>query len=153
MDDEQVFRPAFLPIFFAVFLAGAVCCAVLTVILDFADYRLPGVISYTYLRILAIVYLWAMVCAVLIVWVLSVRVSSAGIRGRTFWGTACAIDWQDMKSAVPTGFPGFRFLRLYAFQGGAPMWVPLFLRKRDEFRARVLSSVSDSHPIREAVAA
>ncbi len=151
MDDTQVFRPAYLPLFAGILVAGTICCALITVGLQLSSYRLPGVFSFSFLRILCIVYLWATVCAAIIVWVLSVRVSSSGLKGRTFWGNACTMAWQDVESAARTGVPGLRFVRLFSFRGGAPMWVPLFLKNAAEFRVRVFDSVSETHPIRAAL--
>jgi hypothetical protein len=149
--DEVTYRPAFIPLFLVVFLAGTLCCAFAVLGLQLAEYRTPGVLSFSFLRLLAIVYLWAMFCAFVVVWMLSVRVTSAGLRGRTFWGNASAIDWQDVQSVSRIGVPGLRFLRVHSFNGGAPMWLPTFLRKRDEFRRRVTASVSESHPLRTAL--
>lgn len=146
-DNGELFRPAFIPLFLGTFLAGTLCCALITLILEALGYQLPGVFSFSFLRVLAIVYLWAMFSAATVAWMLSVRIDANGLQGRTFWGNNSQMNWQDIEQVRRTVVPGIRFIRLFSRNGGAPMWVPLFLRDRETFLRRLHTYAGESHPI------
>lgn len=147
-ENGKAFKPSFLPLFLILFGLGTATGAVLTAGLTGLGYALPGVVSYTFLRLLCIIYLWSAACAFLVARVLTVRVTPEGIYGRTFWSRARFVAWEDIITVRVIGFPPTRFLRLFSGDGGAPLWMPLFIKQRDQWHASILECAGEGHPLR-----
>ena len=153
MDEPgRMYAPSYFRVLAAVFLFGCVCGALFTLLLGTTSQSIPGVASFTFLKVLSIVYLWAMICAFVLARFLAVHVSLSGIRARTFWGASKTLGWAAISRAEVTGIPWLGFLCLYPEAGGSPLWVPLFVKNRERFRDDVLSHVDATHPISRALA-
>ena len=147
VDKPQTFRPSFAVILGLLLVLGALSAAVMTRILQESGAVGPSVWSLTFLRILLIIYLWAMVCTVFVVWTFSVRVGVEGIHGRTFWGQARSLKWADVITVRRIGPWPFRFLRLFSKDGGAPLWMPLFVKRRKRLQDRIVMHTAAGHPL------
>ncbi len=141
-DQEHVYQPGFLLLFTPIFLFGAAVGAGLTMALHAMGHLGYGVVSYTFLQLLCIIYLWAVVGAYIVAKATAVKLTDDVIRGRTFWGRARSLEWPNVSDMRPLNIMGFRFLRIYPKEGGAPLWVPLFVRKKAEFLAAIESRAS-----------
>jgi hypothetical protein len=143
-DQEHVYQPGFLLLFAPIFLFGATVGAGLTIALQAMGHVGYGVVSYMFLQLLSIIYLWAVVGAYIVAKLFAVKLTGDAIRGRTFWGTARSLEWSNVSDMRPLNIVGFRFLRIYPKEGGAPLWVPLFVKKKAEFLAAIESRASTS---------
>ena len=141
-DQEHVYQPGFLLLFAPIFLFGAAVDAGFTVVLQAMGYLSYGVVSYTFLQLLAIIYFWAVVSAYILTKAFAVKLTGDAIRGRTFWGSARSLEWPNVADMRPLNIMGFRFLRIYPKEGGAPLWVPLFVKNKAEFLAAIESRAS-----------
>ena len=150
-ENEQAYYPSFLLVFAMLVLLGSGCAAVVWIVLERLEYASVGLVSYTFLRILCIVYIWALACAVAIRQGMSIRIGARGIRGRTFWGRHRFLVWEDMNRSRRLGIAPLRFLRVTTNAAGPPMWVPLFLGQRKRFRSQVVEYAGEGHPVTEMV--
>ena len=151
-ESGHKYAPSFIQVLLAVFVFGCVCGMLFTAVLESLSRPIPGILSFTFLKILSIIYLWAMICAFVLAQTLAVHVTQAGIRARTFWGVSKSLDWSGIARVERVGFAWLGFLRLHPEAGGGPLWVPLFLKNREGFRAEALSHVSAAHPLAVALA-
>jgi hypothetical protein len=151
IEASQSYRPAFIWLFLAVFAAGAVSGALVSLVLQGFGYTLPGVISYTFLRLLCIIYLWAAAATLLLMWTFTVCVTSEGLHGRTFWGTTRFVPWDDVLVVRLAGMPPFRFLRVFSADGGAALWAPLFMKRRADFIAELRHRAGPANPVVEVL--
>jgi hypothetical protein len=109
--------------------------AAFTYMLEVFGYPLPGVVSWTYLQLLCIVYVWALVCTPFCMWVLTVRVDGTAIEARTFWGRkrrVAAADITELRRRGP-GPIGFWIVRDRTSQ--PPLWISRALRKAGPLKA------------------
>lgn len=150
-DEAQAYYPSFFLVFVLLALLGCGCAAGVWVILERLEYASVGLVSYTFLRVLCVVYLWALVCTVAIRQGMSIRMGAGGIRGRTFWGRNRFLAWEDMNRSTRLGIAPLYFLRVTTNAAGPPMWVPLFLGQRERFRAELVEYAGVSHPVAELV--
>jgi hypothetical protein len=150
-EATTTYRPPFLPVFLVIFLLGLLCGAGLRWVMVAAGTRTPGVISYTYIQFAAIVYVWAMAATALVVWVLTVHVGRTGLRGRTFWGAKRDLAWGDIARVTREKPLGALFAKVHSGFGGAPIWLPLFLKRKSEFREDVNAYTRADHPLRTVV--
>lgn len=148
MDKGNAYRPSFMLMFTLLFVLGAASGAGSTAAMEELGLSPHGILSYAFLRLLCIIYLWASVCALIMVQTLAIRVTQDGIYGRTFWGKARYLAWEDVSTVAMTRTPPLRFMRLFSEDERAPLWVPWFIRKRGRFRQDVLTRVSQDHPLR-----
>lgn len=149
MSDRGVaYRPPFILVFALIFLVGSATGAILRAVLVQSGYPVPGVASYTFLRLLCIVYLWAALCALALAEYLSIRITIDGIWGRTFWGRKRFLRWDEMRAVRRTGLWPFRFLRVFTGGPRPPLWLPLFTKRREELRDVVAARTNEGHPLR-----
>lgn len=146
-ENEQTYYPSFFVVFGILVTMACACAATVWTVLDLLDYVSIGVVSYTFLRILCIVYLWALVCTLAIRQGMSIRIGVRGIRGRTFWGRNRFLAWEDMNRSGRLGIAPIRFLRVTTNAAGPPMWVPLFLGHGKRFQSQVAEYAGENHPV------
>ncbi len=154
MTDKgyKPYKPSFMLMFALLFLLATASGAGSTAAMEKLGLNPHPIRSYAFLRLLCIIYLWAALGALIIAQTLAIRVTQGGIHGRTFWGRARYIAWEDMTTAAMTRTPPLRFMCLGAEDGRAPLWVPWFIRKRGLFRQDVLAKVAEDHPLRNILA-
>lgn len=141
------FAPSYFVLLAVVFAFGAVVAVATTGVLILSGRTLQGVISYRFLYLLCVLYVWSMLSAGLLRAWLSFYVGPSGIHGRTFWGRARYLKWSDVGSADLLGPPFGRMLRIHSAQGGLPLWLPLFVRHRAELVNIVGEYTFEGHPI------
>lgn len=145
--SHHVYRPPFLPVLALVFAAAVVAACVITWGMAFFGLPVPGVISFTFLKLLCVFYLWAVVMAFMIVQSMTAAVLPEGIRARTFWGVSRTIPWGDMASVDRIGLGPARFLRLFPESGTSPLWIPLFMKSLAAFREETRTYIGAKHPL------
>lgn len=150
-ENEQAYHPSFFLVFVVLVLLGCGGAAAVWVVLGQMDYVSLGLVSYTFLRILCVVYLWALMCTVAIRQGMSIRIGARGIRGRTFWGRPRFLSWEDMNRSRRFGIAPFLFLRVTTNAAGPPMWMPLFLAHRKRFQTQLAECAGANHPVIELI--
>lgn len=144
---RHAYRPPFFPVLMVFFVLATLCAALATYALAEMGFEMPGVLSYAFLELVCLFYVWALVCAGVAIWYMTVRLSGDGIEGRTFWGNKRKIGWYNVSDARPIR-PGFgRFLRVYSAAGGPPIWMPLFVKRRKALYAELVAYAGPEHPI------
>jgi len=78
------------------------------------------------------------------------RVTQDGIRSYDAWSRVRALRWDEAVSIRPRRILNLRYLWLRS-ERGAPLWLPLFLRDTQGFRAAVHRHAPPNHPLREAL--
>ncbi len=144
---HHIYRPPFLPVLALVFAAAVLAASAITWGMAFFGLPVPGVFSFTFLKLLCVFYLWAVVMAFVIVQSLTATVLPEGIRGKTFLGISKTIPWGEMASVDRIGLGPARFLRLFPESGGSPLWIPLFMKGLAAFREEARMYIGAKHPL------
>jgi hypothetical protein len=76
-----------------------------------------------------------------------VFVCSQGIRCFDFWGRYQFVPWGQITSVRRTNMLGLVYLKLYSSAARRPLWLPMFLRARSRFWARVHGWLESSSPL------
>lgn len=80
-----------------------------------------------------------------------VRVSAAGLNCYDFVGRYRTLAWPDITAADPVNLQGLRYLTVTGRDGGAPLWVPLYLADMPGFLDAVRSHTGPDHLLAVAV--
>lgn len=147
-NATEGFHPPFIYVFVRVFLFGLLVGAALTFAVRITGMTAIGVVSWTFLQLICILYIWAVVSALVLIKMLAVRVCADGIWGMTFWGSRRFLPWDVLTDVRPLTLWPLRFWRLYPLDGTAPVWVPQFLKNREGFSASVLGKTELGNPLR-----
>lgn len=135
-QSPRTLRPRLFAVFFALLAAGSVLALLANLSLHALGYTLPGVVSWPFVRVLMIAYLWALICTPVCVLMFSVRLDDEGLTARTFWGKKRSVAWTDM-AAVKTvgGIVGFWVVKTHT--PGAPLWVSRFIQQPEMFEGYI----------------
>lgn len=108
-----------------------------------------------HLRIYAVAFLafkitiGAILTAAIVSQFFPVTLSERGIRARNFWGMARVIQWDEMASIAPIRWLIFTsFARVSTHRAKNWVWLPLFLRRQNEFEAQVQRYAPEGNPLR-----
>lgn len=78
-------------------------------------------------------------------------VSAESLGATTFWGKRLALRWDQIASAQQRRFLTLPYLIVTSKDGGAPLWVPLFVADRTGFAAALREHAPEDSPIRQAL--
>lgn len=118
----RTLRPRLFAVFFALLAVGSLLALLVNLSLHALGYTLPSVISWSFVRVLLLAYLWALVCTPVCVLVFSVRLDDGGLTGRTFWGRKRRVEWTEIDAIKEFG-GRFGFWVLRTATPSAPIWV------------------------------
>jgi hypothetical protein len=78
-------------------------------------------------------------------------VSAESLGATTFWGKRLALRWDRIEAAQQRSFLFLPYLVVTSKDGGAPLWVPLFVADRVGFAAALQENAPEDSPIRQAI--
>ena len=86
--------------------------------------------------------------SLLLVFLVPVKLASSGISGFTFWGVRRHwLSWPEINSVERRNILGMPYAKVYTSDGGAPLWVSLFVRDEAGFRNAVHESAGEGHAL------
>lgn len=80
----------------------------------------------------------------LVSWALPICLSKEGIRSYTVFGVYHSIEWTQIAKVETASLFGIRYAKVFSVAGGAPIWIPGFLAKRDRFLAELRQRTAHS---------
>lgn len=83
----------------------------------------------------------------LVVVLFRVRVGPEGLRAFNAWGLYRTVDWKDIEAVQLVSLLGLRYARAEIDKVGGPLWIPLFLARREQFAAMVREYAGADHPL------
>jgi hypothetical protein len=78
-----------------------------------------------------------------------VEVREGGVRGYDFWGRYHFVDWREMEKVEHRRVLNLTFLRIFYRSGKSPLWLPLFLKKREQFSSAVARLAPEDNPLKD----
>ena len=124
--DESTHRPGLVAVMGVMFVLSAVLAAIIATILQAVGRDAPELVSWSFLHVLCVVYVWSMVCTPVILWTLTVRIGPEGVTARTFWGTQRTVAWTEIANVRPR----WGFWIVYSKDTYPPLWLGRFLQRR-----------------------
>lgn len=86
----------------------------------------------------------------LVSWLLPVGLSKRGIRSYTVFGVYRSVEWAQIAKVEAVSVVGIRYARVYLETGGAPIWIPEFLKNRDAFLAQLRQHSAHAAAVEDA---
>jgi hypothetical protein len=77
-----------------------------------------------------------------------VEVRESGVRGYDFWGRYRFVDWREMEKIEHRRVLNLTFLRIFYRSGKSPLWLPLFLKKREQFSSDIVRMAPEDNPLK-----
>lgn len=77
------------------------------------------------------------------------NVTPAGVEGHSAFGTIKHLTWDKMRDSKTMYMGGINYVRIRSTSGGLPMWLPLFIEKREDFIGRINDYAPIDNPLRE----
>ena len=138
----KTFYPSFFSVFPWLFLGGYALA-------------LPGLAVLSRFGLPPSAFAWALPSGALLavpltlMIVLSERVRSDadGLRAADVWGLRRSMSWADIHAVKRFRMLNVQWLRLFPADGTRPLWLPIFLSRRDSFLAAVKETAPADHPL------
>ena len=70
-----------------------------------------------------------------------------GLRAFNAWGLYRTVDWKDIEAVQLVSLLGLHYARAEIDKVGGPLWIPLFLARREQFAAMVRTYAGADHPL------
>jgi hypothetical protein len=79
-----------------------------------------------------------------------VKLNSHGISCFNFWGIYSFVLWEEMREIKTFNLFGLKYIRVFFRNSRIPLWVPLFIKNRNEFSKILVESAPVSNLLRQA---
>jgi len=70
-----------------------------------------------------------------------------GIRCMNIWCKNQLVPWENIERIAKFNFAGMRYLRIWGSGDRLPIWLPMFIKQRDEFTELVANYVEADHEL------
>jgi hypothetical protein len=133
MEENKIFRSAFLITFVHVFLLYAL----IVFIDDGLDFNR---IFFLVGSIIALFFTYLMIR------IYKITIRSEGIRGYDCWGIFHFIEWEMITDVKPIRILGLKYIRALNKET-RPLWLPLFLSDMNKFKEEIQKKVPQNNPL------
>jgi len=82
----------------------------------------------------------------------AVRVHELGLHGHDPYGRRLAVPWAQMGTIAPVSILGLHYLRIATPDPKRTLWLPRFIKEREEFDRLVAERAGAAHPLVAALA-
>ena len=80
-----------------------------------------------------------------------VTLSSQGVEGKTAWGAARFVAWDDIAGVADSHFISVKYVKLQPRGGATPLIIPLSVTAPDDFARTVARLAPEGNPLRVRV--
>jgi hypothetical protein len=148
--EAKPFKMAILPGVIFIFVAGFVLGHGVGFCMHLVKHHSPvnwSFLSEMILYSIPALLIYAFLFALIIRMAFPTYLSSSGIYGHSFWGIRHYLGWTDIVRARKFRMGNLAYLRLYARNGRAMIWLPLFQSSRREFFNEIRKFAPPNHQI------
>ena len=77
--------------------------------------------------------------------IFKVRINSKWLHSVNIWGVGKYVNWQDITKVKYLNFFGLKYLRVFSLHSRSPIWIPLFIKNKAEFRTLLKNFYSGNY--------
>jgi hypothetical protein len=147
--DAKVYKPAMFPIFLLIFFGGIALGTIGFIILIMATeenvdlWALVFALAFAYV----IGFFYSAFCSFLLSFFFPIALSAGEIYAHSFWGLRRYIPWTEIASVKPFRLINLVWLKLYSNQNNRVVYMWLFVKKGEEFRAEIKRLAPADSPV------